>query len=75
MTADDLPVYPAMTLHMGERFLVEPSDDEPFWATLRMHLGWGIVHGAIRLECLRDGEDVPFTYEIDHRAPVKVVRA
>ena len=65
-------VWPSWQMHMGDRILVEPEGAEPFEARVQICRGWGIVHGVLNWDMVRD-DGSSFVYSIHKDAPVHVI--
>lgn len=72
MAQETAPTIASQFMRMGDRILVEPSEGEPFEATVEHCLGWGLVHGVMNWK-MRRGDGETFTYGIHVNTPVQVV--
>ena len=67
---------PRMAIHLlpGDRIVVEAGGMEPFEATVKMPLGWGLVNSSMDLAMRRD-DDTEFTYGIRYDQIVTLIDA
>lgn len=70
-TEEDL-TWPSRQMRMGDRVLVEAEGIEPFEATVYHCRGWGLVHGVLDWDMVRDDRS-EFVYSIHKDAPVHIM--